>query len=360
MKSAFPEWLKRCDPVLEAETTNGVYQAFRERRVRRGAWRTYRGLFIGLAAFAGASLVWISVVIFLVPLLLTLSFTPTVYFLLNAGIIAAILYFRFRRKPFRARTREFPFRVGVIFSPVAWNEELAVDLWMTGATGYDIAEALYLEMRETWVLELVAFTLAYLAFYGILAYLLHSLFTFPDGVVFSVAYLLLGGVAAVRFLSFPSRALCGRIRKSLRFIAVRKSADPVSEVKPPSRDVLKRRGRRIQWIALVYGLLLAAGLVYYGFIDVGPVRFWVLTILILWSAFGTWSIARRDLTLEVDRCRRVFAAAKAPYTWILLTLLDDGPDSLEWAEGQGIRPNPSILSRSGAARFLRAFMDRSQ
>ncbi|MBX3729378.1 MAG: hypothetical protein KF858_09355 [Candidatus Sumerlaeia bacterium] len=143
---AFSEKARARDPVLAAEETNGLFQAFRRRRrvygrqsgsfgdrllyrMRRNWWAT---ALLAVTVVLTPPLVW-----FLGP-----------EFLMLAGFPAAVAVVFIVAPPGRleANIPPYLFRSFQIGSKA---RTLATDLWMLGCPAEEITEALYLEMRES-------------------------------------------------------------------------------------------------------------------------------------------------------------------------------------------------------------------
>ena len=136
MKSAFPKWLKRPDPLLEEiERTNPIYEAFRGRReaYRQGHpyWRPLRGL---ASVDAIVSLVGIALVPFScgMSLFLPLVIAPSLQGVFGRGT---------------DRDNALPLWVDEVFSG-SGSRQAAVDLWMCGASGREVLKAIYADVRE--------------------------------------------------------------------------------------------------------------------------------------------------------------------------------------------------------------------
>lgn len=144
MKPAFPKWLKEMDPVLQAEETNAVFQAFRARRLDYGGGG-WRSLFRRRArANMSPALIamWIG--------LLAVVFVGCLISPFVAALAAVFLVPFIQQKSTRQRIiGEFlPKRVSQVFSEKGFFESAAIDLWLTGVKGSEVAEAIYLEKRE--------------------------------------------------------------------------------------------------------------------------------------------------------------------------------------------------------------------
>lgn len=140
-RPAFPRWLRRIDPLLAAEDTNTLYQAFRERRQRR-SWMARiadaRSEFM-IVGFATGGLVLLVYVLARFGCLACLAaLVPIIAFLAIASAT------RHRR----IQSRRLPNSVSGVFSLRGFHEQAAIDLWLTGSGGREIVEAIYLEQRQ--------------------------------------------------------------------------------------------------------------------------------------------------------------------------------------------------------------------
>jgi hypothetical protein len=146
---AFPELLKRMFPTLRAEETNMLFQAFRERRLRRrkgriGGW--FPSISIGkkmaviivLGAFAYALImsipVWNSGVFY------AFSFAPMV-----ALVSDMILAHRFKKH----KPSTLPYYLHEVFGEVTSADSAALDLWLAGVMAREVIEVMYLELFST-------------------------------------------------------------------------------------------------------------------------------------------------------------------------------------------------------------------
>ena len=144
---AFPEWMRRADPILAREDTNTLFQAFRELRRRRHGWRARSGIvpvLTVLAVFAGIAL-------------LTL-YVPRKFeaLILPSAWVIILLYGKASRAAVAARTR-LPSHVERFFQFPRLQLQVGMDLWLCPLVGPDVFEAIYLERREAHYLNFTAF-----------------------------------------------------------------------------------------------------------------------------------------------------------------------------------------------------------
>lgn len=173
-RKAFPQWLRRLDPTLEAEDTNAIFQAFRDRRLyHRGGKPFSRFLRRHLLVYTGpvfTTLLCTLFTFFMYHLLGCLGF------LLAFGLIP-VCYRIFNETIFRKN--HLPWYLGSVVSTERVQDQIALDLWLSGVKGHEILECIYLEKRLlewkwTLVFHLVATTLGialYLYYRGIQSHL---------------------------------------------------------------------------------------------------------------------------------------------------------------------------------------------
>jgi len=328
MKSAFPAWLKRIDPILETEETNSVYQAFRGRRERHRWNHALRRV------PAAGALVLIGILL----ILANENFGRSISFELQALLLAvglglALYYSRIRisRRPFRVRSATYPIRVSDVFTETAWQEQPAMDLWMTGARGQDIAEAMYLERRERWLSDAVVPTVMVFLLGIIPLIVLRSYLRAVDVVILSVLTVWMAGLAALRSFSAPSDSACARIRNHLRFTIVRQPE--YENVPVPRQEKVQRPKKRLRTLVSV-GVSLAclvAAVVYYGLDRQEGVKLTVLIVgLVVGLALHLYVIGFHPERNAID-CVACFREANAPFTYLMCTLFQDDPDAARWA-----------------------------
>jgi len=137
----FPIWLKDIVPALRAEHANGVYIAFHRRRCfhSRPGWLTGK-------AGPGATLPLFGLVL----LLLFgnwLGLFPTLLLLVAAGCAVAL----HRRLSTGTREDVPGLRhrwVADLFNPQGIPSQAAMELWLAGVSGAEVAEAMFLEFYE--------------------------------------------------------------------------------------------------------------------------------------------------------------------------------------------------------------------
>ncbi len=136
----FPAWQRRLDPTLAAEDANRLYNMFRIRR-RDGPWSGLRTIVESLGVLVGilAAMIAVALVYRYVTPLVALM----VFFVGLAAPAAWLL-----AGNLRSRRSALPRRLWSVFSIRGYEPEGAEQIWLAGATGREIIEAIYLEKRE--------------------------------------------------------------------------------------------------------------------------------------------------------------------------------------------------------------------
>jgi len=129
------------DPLLAAEDSNPLYEAFRRRRrlYRRPWWNSLRP-----SSWAGTRWLRAPAAVFLFALLIFSGVGCIL--LLVAAPVFAIARQRIQRRVRAARG--LPKTLNSVFSFRGVHADAATDIWMTGCSGRTVAEALYLEAVE--------------------------------------------------------------------------------------------------------------------------------------------------------------------------------------------------------------------
>ncbi len=340
MKSAFPAWLKRLDPILEVEETNGLYQAFRERRLRMGRRRT-------LVAIAGS----------FAPILPLVAVTTALMILALAGesrwvqrltpllalvvccFAACVIFQRFTNRARKRTSVGMPLYIGEVFSPLAWQEQAALDLWMTGARGRDVAEAIYLETRETWLFQAILCLLGFFGVYAFFVVVLHRVIALVDLIIPTLLIAYLAVSVCVNLLLITSNSICDQIRKILRFgsATVPRGFRPIPPAILPVEQ--KRRGRRWRVILWTFRLLAAADVAWYIFVRPAEGMIEFTLVLLVLTVLFQMPLRAFSPEREAARCREVFEEADAPLTFWMNVGFTWDPDAKRWAfEHFGISP----------------------
>lgn len=145
---AFDPRIRRQFPFLAAEDTNPLFQAFRERRLREKSHP--RRFTRRLAAWLQAATVLLLLAIIAVPFVLYLGSAripllfPVLYVFFFLPMGAYLRYVAQRR---RVQGASLPMRVRDVYLGGTW-ERAATDLYLAGATGRVVAEAMLLEDYE--------------------------------------------------------------------------------------------------------------------------------------------------------------------------------------------------------------------
>lgn len=141
-KSGIPGRLWRLDPHLKLVDDNAIYEAFWYRRLykrRRSLTERYTGIhWWGLAIWA--------VVVLLI--LLALHVFGGIVGLFAPLVPIFVFIYRVCTKRRRLHDSELPGRALNCFTPHGYHPGIIRDLWLAGATGRSILEAVYLEKRE--------------------------------------------------------------------------------------------------------------------------------------------------------------------------------------------------------------------
>lgn len=139
---AFPEWMRARDPILAREDTNGLYQAFRARRLRaRKPLGPVRDQLSAMLMPASVMLgCWMGIKMEVETLLPLLA-------IYAALMVLLLLFCRDSSKPASMLW------VSTVFGNSPDDMKPMTDLWLTPTTGAEVAEAIYLEDREATLHE---------------------------------------------------------------------------------------------------------------------------------------------------------------------------------------------------------------
>lgn len=247
MKRAFPEWLRRLDPMLNAEDSNAVFEAFRRRRKVHARGRFLTSL---KYSFAGASVQQLA----LYGVVIVASVVAFAFLGCCAIPIVAVALTIIGRSFQRGRVQKgvMPRRLEQVFSVSGFMETQAIDLWLSGATGRDVLEALYLERRErNWLATILVMVLLGMVAVGIYLYLAKPWHIVGAMVVLSIVWityeltwmLLVGGMGTLHENVLKNRVV---------------SWGSASLVADTVLEILKRLG----WIVVAFVVIgLVGGLV---------------------------------------------------------------------------------------------------
>ncbi len=154
---AFPEWLKRWYPTLRAEETNTLFQAFRRRRIlyHPSIRARLRNSFDPKVWGVVGSIVAVIITVVLSPFLFGRAgiFVVSIFSILFWPLIIGIGVLMFTLRNARRKKGDAPFlpaRIGAVFGEDGFQLHAATDVWMTGCTGREVAEAIFLENYERW------------------------------------------------------------------------------------------------------------------------------------------------------------------------------------------------------------------
>ena len=140
---AIPPWARFLDPILARAPENPIFMAFQGYRAAQTNQLTGRLRDLLRANFASdAALFWL-----LIPLYPIIEFNlfglagPLFYFI---AIVTLVLLTRFRRRPTPTRS---PWLHQIMPGSPWHNPAQLADVWLTGASGPTIFQAMFLEMR---------------------------------------------------------------------------------------------------------------------------------------------------------------------------------------------------------------------
>jgi hypothetical protein len=232
-----------------------------------------------------------------------------------------------------------------------------MDLWMTGATGKDIAEALYLEQRERWKIDLVI-VLAVFLFSGALAlFLIRPIATWGDYLILTlnIVYFMMAPLRAVLKGSAHGRAEIQRrfrMRRQTRTNLRKDTETPAIEPEMPQekREVSKKErvSRRLNfsWILGGFALILVLNVVLLwglrGFAD-RMVLYFIFLLIGFANNFYAW--VWLPIT-EPRYSRLLFQQADRAFTLTMVTAMTEDPDGPRWFE-QFIQPKRGNAPSTG-------------
>lgn len=160
MSPAFSARLRRLDPLLAEEDTNGLFQAFRARRLLHSrSWRArlwwwdiqWKNL-VGALLFLGAALYpFIRLILYEDFLNIPAPVWPFVFGIMLAYTIADAILSSRLLPPIRTGAtadERVPLSLGHVLNHFRGDRWQLVDLWLTPQSGGEVARALYLEDRE--------------------------------------------------------------------------------------------------------------------------------------------------------------------------------------------------------------------
>ena len=157
LPAAFPEWLKRRYPTLRAEETNVLFQAFRRRRViyHPSLRARLRNSFDPRVWGVAGSIAAVVITVVLSPFLFGRAgiVVVTLFSVLFWPLVIGVGVLMFSMRNARRKKGDAPFlpaRLGSVFGEDGYQLHAAIDVWMTGCTGREVAEAIFLENYERW------------------------------------------------------------------------------------------------------------------------------------------------------------------------------------------------------------------
>ncbi|MCC6546676.1 hypothetical protein IT570_05860 [Candidatus Sumerlaeota bacterium] len=216
----FPQWLRRLDPLLNAEDTNKIFQTFQHRRrTHRRVWRFDMlydapktisfalGLLFFCLLFLGKSVmgIRISVLVYIV---------GVVYSMWILSFLVLVVQFFMKKK--KQNYLVLPMRVGGVFRTLDYLEQQAFDLWLAGARGTEVAQAIYLELWESMYrrVKFVAPVLVFFVFYNLGDDLqnrgLADLYFYPLAIllIVEIAIALMIGISFIGYIAIDIRHDC--------------------------------------------------------------------------------------------------------------------------------------------------------
>ncbi len=157
MKEYLHQFFRRLDPTLCLEDNNAIYQAFKERRNYRSRKRF--ALPEGwLNSASRSSFLLIAVII----VSMTLTFYNPIFCcftILFISLLPAVYAYTGKSRVYR---KILPLHVQRIFGNKGYYPQIATELWLTGAGGRKILEAIYLEIRTRSKFQQLTFPLSFL------------------------------------------------------------------------------------------------------------------------------------------------------------------------------------------------------
>ncbi len=143
----FPGWLRRLDPLLEAEDTNPLFEAFRVREcehLRRRGWFSWSWRRARRRASAWGRTALNVMLILVVFSILTIAVRSV--FLVLALVLGISLFSVISRMVHSSG--RFPSSSTDLMMNLRRTKQAALDIWLTGITAHEVAVALYLEGRR--------------------------------------------------------------------------------------------------------------------------------------------------------------------------------------------------------------------
>lgn len=350
LPKVFSERARQRDRTLLAEDSNTLFRAFRERRLFHeppGAFRKFSDWFSNrsmgqLLGTIGAVLLGIVLI-----LLAGIFGAILVAFLLSIGAVKA------RRRKITGGS--MPMRIEHVFSRSGLRLEPAIDLYMTGATGRDVAEAIYLEYRERtrWTRFVIGTITSLPLFFIWLGMVLST--EFDGGAAVAVSVLM--GTIATFVWMMVRLAFASGIKRAHRLLyhTVIKSWD--------QRTDTGRASMRDFEQAVIAMLLLGVGSIpgLLGCIGIGIFLQEIMkqSVAIAWNLGAAFWLAtycviaeiayRRMLPKNIALVESVWPEADFAYQNFMSSIVFEDPDGARWAEWRYRQLNPGLYAMQATA-----------
>ncbi len=164
-KQIFPDWLRRLDPLLEAEDTNTLFQLFYPRHSIRSIF-----LLHGFQLYQ-TFLPIHTLFLFIFLLVIFNPLCALIIFIMILWIVQKLLQTKPLLPAPRIMSPTISRTLCQILKPNRAQFPIVLDLWQSGIKGNEILEAMYLELRaRTWKLFFVFMVLSVICGTSILIY----------------------------------------------------------------------------------------------------------------------------------------------------------------------------------------------
>lgn len=350
LPKVFSDRARQCDRTLLAEDTNALFLAFRERRsfhAPPGAFRKLADWFSNRSM--GQLLGTIGAVLLAIVLIIAAGVFGAVLvaFLLSLGAVKA------RRRKIAGGS--MPMRIEHVFSRSGLRLEPAIDLYMTGATGREIAEAIYLEYRERT--RRTRFLLGTIVSLPLLLVWLGMVLStdFEGGAAVAVS-VLMGTITAFVWM-LVRLAFASGIKRAHRFMyhTVLKSWDQRTDTgKAMLRDFEQAVvALLLLGVGSIPGLLgcLGIGLFLQEILKLGPsiawnlgAAFWLATYCLIAEV-----AYRRMLPKNIALVESIWPEADFAYQNFMSSIVFEDPDGARWAEWRYRQLVPGVSALQAGA-----------
>lgn len=398
---AFGPLERRLDPALAAEDANPLFEAFRARRRLHGA-PGFAGLLslrtLRLRVAALSPLAWVAFAAILVGANVAGGIwgRRSLYFVMILAWVAAMFMRATSRSSAEHGTVRLPARLAaILLAQGGRGTRGETDLWMTGAGGSTLAQALYLEIRER-SLATTAIIAELVALFAIAAYWKTAPDFRPSGILLSASVLWFAWKVAQLIFAAGAAGTWTRVEAIAQRwhalavpltlpVAIDRISDTISAFAAAVRDSHARRtillaavrivGKPVLLLAAVVAVL--AGIVYLAensptlggaplaalFDAINAVRNaagWELlvAVLVLLSAIATGKAAAKDDTQAAKARERAMRNFERSYNLYMAKVIHGDPDALAWADmvwpedrsGRLAERLRAIIGGAGAAR----------